>query len=516
MTVADDTTSRSARMKQTIVDAASAIHDRVAPRVDARKVDHLAGILERFETDYAPHLQAILTGVLESPELSEGLRGLLGEVTTPTHFTTSVLLGLALGSTLGPVIGTAIAPEIQGIANVTWAKNPSLPNTPDLLAAAVIKNVISEADAAGIAALSGVNTAAFHRMVETAGQSLGPQEALALWNRGPYVEADVDNALRYSNINPKFYDGIKALRYNIPSLGEIITGVLKGHLDPTEGRVMAAQTGTELRNFDWMLASAGRPYGTMEALNLLNRGKITEARVRQVVAQSDINPDYTDDILNLRVYLPPPRSVVPMLRSGAITEARALALLEAHGLQPEDAAAFVKEAQTTKASAGKELTGSQVARMYGARFLPRAAAESRLQTAGYPADEAKLLLDFADDNRTEKLLAALTAKVGALYTAHKLDKASAVQALNVGPVPADAQADLFRVWDLERAAMVHHPTTAQVVGAFRRTEITALETRTRLLDLGVQPADLGIIVADGWPPTKGAEAKAAANAVVNA
>jgi len=55
-----------------------------------------------------------------------------------------------------------------------------------------------------------------------------------------------------------------------------------------------------------------------------------------------------------------------------------------------------------------------------------------------------------------------------------------------------------------------------VIGAFRRGEIGAGECHVRLLGLGVVDADIGILVADGWPPGKGAEAQAAAAAVLDA
>jgi hypothetical protein len=496
-----------------IVDAA---HDKLAAKIDARKVAHVAGILEAFEADLAPHLAPLLAGIVDNPEIPQPIRELVAAITEPQHFTQSLLIGIAVGAVVSPVLVAATAPLTQVLANEAWSRGPTIPLSPDLLAASVIKGVVTEAQAASVAEQSGVSAGHFHTMVQTAGQSFGSAEALLLLRRGQIDQAEFERILHYSNTRNDFIPDILKLRYAPPPAGEVIAGALKAHLSDADATDKLAEAGIDPVNFPWMKATAGRPYGTMEGLQLLNRGLIDEARMRQVIAQSDVNPAYADDILHLRVYLPPARSVIPLLRSGAITEARARVLLQEHGLQPQDIDAYILNAQHTKAGTAKELTGAQVIRMYADRFIDRATAQTRLATAAYPPDQVTLLLDFADRQRAEKLMGALISKVGTLYVAHKLDRSTAATALNGGPVPAAVQADLFHVWDLERTANVHHPTPAQIVGAYRRQIITPLVTRTRLTQLGVSAADLPIVVADGFPPTtKRAELVALVQAVID-
>lgn len=495
---------------------AEAAHDALAAKMDARKMAHVAGVLERFESEIVPHLIPFLADHAENPNLPPEVRDLLGALVNPEHFTQSVLVGIAIGAVISPVLASITAPTAQLIASEVWAKQPVNPLSPDLLAASVIKGVLTESEAAGEALQSGVNAQHFGTMVNTAGQSFGVGEALLLLRRKQIDQAEFDRIVRYSNTRNDFIPDLLKLMYAPPAAGEVIAGAVKAHLTDAEAQAKLAEAGIDPANYAWLKASAGRPYGIEQALQLWNRGLIDQARVEQVIAQSDVNPTFTPDILGLRVYLPPPRSVVPMLRNGAITEARARTLLMHHGLSAEDADAFIAEAHHTKASAAKELTGAQVLRMFADGFLTAPDATARLVKVGYPADEITLLLDFATHQRAEKLTNALLSKVGTLYVSHHIDKAEAQGALTAGAVPAAAQADAFHVWDLERAANVHHPTTAQVVGAYRRGEIPPLECRTRLLSLGVLPADLALFVADGWPPTKGAEARAAAALVVNA
>lgn len=515
MTV-DDRPGRAAGVRAHWAGIVDEAHDRISAKLDARKMDHLATVLERFETELGPRLVPFLAEHLDNPNLPDSVRDLLGAIVGPEHFTESLLIGIAVGAVIAPVLGAITAPTGQDIANEVWSHNPVVPLTPDLLAAAVIKGVLSEAQAAGIALHSGINSTAFHTMTMTAGQSIGTAEALLLLRRKQIDRTEFERIIRYSNVRNDFIDDILKLTYAPPPAGEVISGSLKGHLPPAEAQQKLGEAGIDPANFQWMHDTAGRPPGIEQMLHLWNRRKVVESDIDAAVRQSDINDHYLAAVKELRWYVPPVRSIMPMLRSGAIDDARATELFTEQGVRPEDIPGYLKEAHHTKGGTAKELTGSQVVRMYSDRFMDRGTASSRLALAGYPADEITLLLDFADHARTEKLTNALIAKVGTLYVAHKLTKSEASTALNADAVPAAQQADLFHVWDLERTAAVHKPTTAQVVGAYRRTEITAADCKARLLALGVQPGDLGIIVADGWPPTKEAEAKAAALAVVNA
>lgn len=516
MTDPKDQPSRAQAAKDHLIGVGVGIHDAIAGKVDDRKTDHIVNVFEMFERELAPHLAPFITEIAQNPAVPQPIRDLLAGLAEPTHLGQSLLIGIAVGAVISPVLGAATAPFIQVLANETWPTLPVVPLTPDLLAASVIKGVHTEAEAATIARKSGIDSSAFHSMVMTAGQSIGMAEALLLLRRGQIGRPEFDKIVHYSNVRNDFIPDILKLMFAPPPSGEVIAGALKGHLSEADAAHKLGEAGIDPANFAWLRATAGRPPGIEQMLHLRNRGKASTQDVTDAVRQSDINDHYLPFVLELGVYVPPVRSVMAMLRAGALSDSEASALFRQNGVRDADIAVYIKEAHHTKASTGKELTGSQVVRMYSDRFVDRPTATARLAKVGYPPDEITILLDFADHLRTEKLQGALIRKIGTLYVAHKIDKTAATTALNGDAVPAAQQADLFHVWDLERAAIVHHPTPAQVVGAYRREEITAHECKTRLLALGVQAVDLGIIVADGWPPTKHVDAKAAAARVIAA
>lgn len=491
-------------------------HDALAGKINDAKKAHVANVLDQFEADIAPMLAPIVKDALDNPAFPDHYRALLEQVGAPEHFSSSLLIGVAVGAIIGPVLGSAVEPFIQGISNGAWVANPSRPAPPDVWVEAVLKGVRSVAQGAAGARLSGYDDAQFGIMVAAAGQSMGFAEALLLERRKQLVGTTLRQVLEYSNVNPIFYDALLNLIWNSPGTGEVVAGVVKNRLGPAEGLRLYEEAGGNPTNFDWQVSTAGRPLGLEQMADLVNRGQATPADLAQAAAQSDLAIEFQKFVPYLREYWPPVRSILPMLRAEAITPAEAAHYWDAQGVPPALQTIFLKEAAHHSNSTVKQLTQAQIVASYENRLLDRATAHARLVALTYSDADANALLDLADEKRTTALTNATVNMVGRRYVAYKLSKNDATHALATAGVPNAAQLDLFRLWGIERSANVHVLTPSAIVGAYRRDVITARATKTRLLELGIDPADLAIVVADGWPPTHPTPAQQAAAAVVNA
>lgn len=473
-----------------------------APHVQAAHDERITTFLEGLEARIAPLLAPLLADVLADPNTPEQVRPLLEAVAAPAHKFDSSLIGIGLAALLYPFLQAATAPAVL---DVQYGANSLSHNTKlsvAELALSQIKNTYDRATAFDDARAQGLSPARFQTMIDNTGNPPGIAELLLLYRRGQIDDAKLLHGIRQSHIRDEWADEIKALRFAPPPAGEVVAGRLKQHLSDADYRDKLGEAGINPANADWMLATAGRPYGIQQALHLLNRGEIDEGRVRQVVAQSDINTVFTDDILQLRWYLPPVRSIMAMLRSGAITDAKATELFTENGVRSSDITGYLAEAHHGRTATVRTLTEAQVVRMYGAKFLPRATALAKLQTLGYDATTADTLLDFADEAQTERYTNAVITRVHARYVAYKLTDAEATNALNADAVPPAAQHELMRLWRIERDANIHVLSPAQVVAAYRRTQIGPAETKRRLLAAGVQQSDLAIVVADAFPPSE--------------
>lgn len=498
-------------LKQALIGA----HDHLADRIDERKKAHVANVLEQFETDIAPHLAPLVDQALANPGMPDELRALVAEVGTPQHFSSSLLIGVAVGAIIGPVLGSAVEPYVQAISNNAWAANPSRPLTPDLLAAAVLKGVESQGTAATEAQKSGIAAGAFDVMVKAAGNAIGFEQALELSRRNLLTGVTLDDVLHYSNVNPAFYAAAKNLITNPATIGEVLNARIRTHLTDGQAQELYAEAGGIPAQYQWRLDSTGRPPGPMQVGELFNRKIIGDDVASQMLAQSDLALQFQSTVKELWKYYPPPRSLVPMLRANAIDEAKFRLWMSYYGAPPDVVDAFIKEAGSSSTSTAKTLTQAQVTASYELKLITRPAALAKLESVRFSADDANAILDLADEKRQQAMDNAVVRMIGQRYVTRKIGKPEATTQLNAIPIPTAAIADLFHLWDIELQITTYHPSPAGVVGALRRGILNPKECYTRLHALGVADTDIAIVVGDGYPPTAPQDAQAAADAVLH-
>lgn len=485
-----------------------------APHLQQAHDDRITAFLEGLEARVAPLLAPVLADVLADPNTPEEVRPLLEAVAAPTHKFDSSLISIGLAAILYPFLTAALAPHVASVAQQAWSRDQSLVLSPAELALSVIKNTYDHARAIQEAGDNGLDPARFQVMVDNTGEPPGIAELLLAYRRGEIDVARLQHGIRQSRVRDEWQDVILALRYTPPPPGEVLAGAVQNHLSLADAQTKVAQAGIDPVNFGWMYETHGRPPSPLEIARLVHRGITDRATFDQAVLESDIKNKYIDMLFEASTYIPPVRSVMAMLRSGAITDAEATTLFHENGVRDADIAGYLAEAHHTKATSVKELSQAQTLRMYGAKFITRADATARLQRLGLDAATITLLLDFADEAQHERYVNAVVTRVHARYVAYKLTDTEATNALNADGIPAAAVTDLMKLWRIERDANIHVLTPASIVGAYRRQEIGPAETKARLLAGGVQQRDLAIVVADGFPPAK--PNPAAVAAVVNA
>lgn len=490
-----------------LAQAAIDAHERLAPKMAEAGHARVVNLLEQLEDDLRPIIGPVVQRVLDDPELSAEMRALLAEAADPGHAFGSLIVGFAIGSAVGPVIGAALAPEIEVIARNAWAANQSRTLTPDLLAALAIKGIsltgnhqLGDPALAGEAAFSGINQSRFAAMTLAAGNSIGFDQALLLDRRGQLVGVTLDDVLGYSNVNPRFYASAKNLRYDSPSVGAVLAGAVQGHLDDRDPQKLYVEAGGNPDNYEWQYQTAGRPPAAEQMLHLLNRRLMTEDEVRAAIRESDIKNKYIQAIIDSRVYLPPPRSVVPQLRHHSIDEATARKFLSDYGVTPEAQDAFIKEASSTRTTAERHVTAMQVIDAYEEHLIDRPTAITRIESLNYSAADATMLLDLADAKQTDRAISSALTRIRGLYVGYRATRADTVTSLAGLNVPNADQAQLLAVWDHERSANAPDLTVAQWQGALRRDVIRQDQFATAMTAKGYNDFQITVLAAEAFPP----------------
>lgn len=427
-------------------------------------------------------------------------------------------------SLLGPMF-TQIEYDIN-------ANSPIVELTPPQIADLVVRGVIAnEPDAAARAKVYGLDAGKFEEMVRLAGEPPGLVQVLEWWRRGilPWDQgvgaASVAEAIRTSRIYTYWTDTIKNAQFAPPGAADALDGVLRNVISEAEGLAIAYYAGlgyqsadlpadtdvTQTANaFGWMLEARGNPPSLGELLDLARRGIIpwgnldpatkvpnaAEISFAQGIFEGDNKDKWLPYYARLAEYLPPPRTITTLLRTGAITVAEATQLFEDAGLTPALADAYIASASSAKTTATKNLNEAAVEQLYLDKLIDQPTALQLLEALGYNPTEAAYLIESAGLRQTIADLNKNIGRVGSYFISRHIDEATARTLLaNLG-LPGAQIDQLIAGWTIDRTANVKRLTPAQIASAWDYGVLTQDQAQASLEADGYTPYDAWVILSD--------------------
>lgn len=425
------------------------------------------------------------------------LSGVLGGLTN--NFVIEQIVGFNLA---GTVINTALGPYLQALSNTLNSVSPFVPNSPQELAMGVIRNIISEDAAASEAAMSGIDSTRFARLVALSGDAPAPEALAEALRRNIITEQSYLRGIQQGRLRDEWQGVIRELAVREPSPMDAMTALVEGQIDEATARSYWHAFGGDPKHFDWMFGTVGAGPSPVEAATMANRGVIPwdgeglgVVSFTQAVHEGHSRNKWLPAWRALAEYLPPPRTVTAMVREGALTHAQGIDILRKHGLTAELAAAYLVAASTGKTTKARELSESTTLKLYRDKLVTRAQATSLLESAGYTAAEAGYILEVEDYATEATVLAAAASKVRTLYVAHKISHAAAAADLAALGVDAAGIERIMAILDIERAANVRTLTEAQIVDAWHLTIIGTRQATAELMGLGYSETDAVTLLA---------------------
>jgi hypothetical protein len=274
---------------------------------------------------------------------------------------------------------------------------------------AALKGVISEGEAQDLFEKAGGLADQWQILLDTAGDAIGVEQALTLWNHGLISDADVGEVIRHSRINPIFEPMAKLLHYKFLPPFQIVTAVKDGMATP--------QQATE-----WLLADGyppdqvaavvqGAAAGTTnkhktiteaQIADLFETGVLTRAAADAELQAIGYPADQTDLILSLydrKRQLSMAQAAVGQVRkvflAGRVDRATASNMLDALSIDPTARDSFLDIWTVEAHSEIRSLSMAQVGGLYKKGLLSESDAIGRWRAMGYSeADAALLLADY--------------------------------------------------------------------------------------------------------------------------
>jgi hypothetical protein len=470
-------------------------HDHTSMRDKELRHAYDTERMERAERFLAPHAQAVIDALGGIDAWPEPLRPLLTEAANPQHQFGAIFDIILAFIGVFSVAGALVAPPIQALVNEQWSLNLDMPLPVAESVLAVLKghNTIEQAYA------EAERTGWTHSRVDTylanVGEPPGLQELLLLFRRGQIDSDRLDHGIRQSRVRDEWIDAVHGLQYGPPPAADAVAAAVQNQLTLEEAAAKLAQAGINPDEFDWLYRTHGRPPGIAEFGQLVNRGWASDDDWRQAIRESDIKDKYIEQILHLREYLPPVRSIPTMLRHGGLTPDRAAQLLRAHGVADVDVPAYLAEATSLKLAAHKEIALGEIKTALADGYIDQPAAEQLIGALGYDAQEVAFIVGLAEHQREIKLRDEGVSRVHSRYVARRIDRPTAGAELDLLLVPAAMRDQLLATWDVERDVSVAQLTMAQLTKAWKAGLLTDQDMRDRLTARGYSPADVELLVA---------------------
>lgn len=453
----------------------------------------------------ADALTSRLTSWLEShasvSPLPPPVANLLAGVGGAVGFLGQYVIGNAIGFGVGMALSSTLEPWFNDLTQAAWRLNPSQLRSPAELALAVLKGNMTHADAQAEAASWGLEPFRFQTIVDNTGEPLGPAELLSLWRRGLIDDARLERGVRQSRVRNEWLDALKLLAEQPMTADEALTGFLQHQITEDRAKEYYRAGGGRTEEFDDRFNIRGQAPTPTQALELLNRGIIPEAgegadvvSYAQVFFEGPWKDKYREAFLALREYVVPPRSVVPMVRSGAWDAERGVAELERSGVPEDTARAMLDEASSGKLAPERDLVKSEVLGAYRDGLMRAEEAAGLLSSLGYGPEEADLILALEDHRWERSFRDTAVRRIRSLYVGRKITEEEASSALAGLGAGGKATSKFLAVWDVEREVPTAELTLAQLQAALRRGLLVEAEFRDRLAGKGYSPDEVEILV----------------------
>lgn len=416
---------------------------------------------------------------------------------------------LFLWQVIGQVVSVLASPAFQALQRAVDSQTQTEPLTAAQLADMVVRDIVDHATATSYAAETGFSAQDFQRMVQSAGDAPSPTELVMALRRGLIPRdgtgpdaVSFQQGIAEGRTFNKYTQMLEQLGDVPLSPAECVDAVVENQISYDQGQAIAFLSGMSADSFRIAVNTRGNPPSPMELVTLYKRGLIPldgtgpdALSVHQGIAEGATKDKWWHLLAALAEYVPPPRTVVAMVREGSLTDAQALDIFHQAGLTPELSKAYLESAHHQKLAATRELAESQVEKLYEDQVITRAEAAEFLGALGWNAQEQEFKLELVDLKRVVKAREQVLTRLHNLYVNHKTTKQVVSSALDATHVPPSQRDQLLQTWDLERGANVRVLTPAEITSAYKDGLIDQGTATLELTNQGFTPIDAWILLS---------------------
>lgn len=510
---------------QTFMDKAHAEAEAAKSGIDASRFETLlriaevrltptdlaTAVLRSYESKQAATEQARLQGV--TPERFDIMTLLAGDGIGPQQASEALRRKLIDHHGMGPDSTSFDQAIAESRLHNKWGdilfKLSRYVQSPPDLAQAVIRNFMSFENAAGVAALSGVDSSQFRILTELAGDSLSPTDATIALRRKliPYDSGDPNKpgflqAIQQGRLRDMWAPIVRDLAVEFPTPTDALEARLVGQVTTERSKALYEQFGGDPEFFQLLLDTRGEAPTPLELGVLLNR---------KLIEHHGLGPDKTSfdqgfhegrwrnkwlpiyDLL--RQYRPPEGIITTFLSHGVIGDEEAADLYADLGMDNATVKRFIDEAHLEAYSDFRGATSSTILSAYHEHLLTRDQAYSILLALHVDPQAANIQLELQDIQRAFEAVQNALSRIRTLYASRKITRETAHDSLISLGIDGSQVDAIIKSWQIENSVSVKVLTEAQIADAFKLDIMTEAEALTELENIGYTPYDAWVILS---------------------
>lgn len=270
---------------------------------------------------------------------------------------------------------------------------------------AYIKGEVDHATAQQYFTIAGGDSSQFDVLAATAGNPIGVEQALNLWNHGFIDETEVDKVIAHSRINPIFEADAKYLRFKFLSPYQIVSALKAGDATPAQAKAWLISQGYAADQVAAVVSGAGTP-GAVKAktltesliLDTYEAGLISQANAISelgVIGYSAMAAGVILEAYDAKKILSATQSVIGQVRkefiAGRINNSTASNDLDALGVDAAVRDGYLRTWAIEATVELRQLTMAQIGGMAKKGIISYDYAESRWSAMGYSDADVTLL-----------------------------------------------------------------------------------------------------------------------------
>lgn len=185
-------------------------------------------------------------------------------------------------------------------------------------------------------------------------------------------------------------------------------------------------------------------------ITLFLRGYISKEELKEALARQGYPDEAIDRLIKYRERLLTLSELQNALKYNLIDEEKFREELRKLGYPKEYIDLLVRLTRVSKIEKERDLTKSEILRLYSLKIIDRDEAKSLLMKLGYSEHEAELLLDIEDYKETSKIKHLTYSQIRRLYFRGIIDKVEATNMLKELHYSDEAIKRILELWEYEK------------------------------------------------------------------